>query len=65
MLNDCRGVQIVSVGEIVTMKIDRTKRVKVLAISDYDIVTVQDVETGIRLKFDINDLEPLGGDYEE
>ena len=54
-----------SVGEIVTMKIDRTKRVKVLAISDYDIVTVQDVETGIRLEFDINDLEPLGGDYEE
>lgn len=52
-------------GEIVTMKIDRTKRVKVLAISDYDIVTVQDIETGVRLKIDINDLEPLGGAYEE
>jgi hypothetical protein len=58
-------VQIVSVGEIVTMKIDRTKRVKVLAISDYDIVTVQDIETGVSLKIDINDLEPLGGAYEE
>lgn len=54
-----------SVGEIVTMKIDRTKRVKVLAISAYDIVTVQDIETGVRLKIDINDLEPLGGAYEE
>lgn len=54
-----------SVGEIVTMKIDRTKRVKVLAISDYDIVTVQDIKTGVKLKIDINDLEPLGGAYEE
>lgn len=54
-----------SVGEIVTIKIDRTKRFKVLAISDYDIVTVQDVETGIRFNIDINDLEPLGGVYEE
>lgn len=56
---------VMSVGEIVTMKIDRTKRVKVLAISDYDIVTVQDIKTGVKLKIDINDLEPLGGAYEE
>lgn len=26
---------------------------------------VQDIETGVRLKIDINDLEPLGGAYEE
>lgn len=54
-----------SLGEIVTMKIDRTKRVKVLAISDYDIVTVQDIKTGEKTKVDINQLESLGGTYEE
>lgn len=48
-----------SVGQIVTLKKDMSRRLKVLAISDYDIVTVLDLKDGEVREFDINALQSV------
>lgn len=45
------------VGQIVTLKSETNRRFKVLAISDWDIVTVWDLIDKIEREFDINLLQ--------
>ena len=45
------------VGQIVTLKSETSRRVKVLAISDWDIVTVWDLIDKTEREFDINLLQ--------
>lgn len=45
------------VGQIVTLKSETSRRFKVLAISDWDIVTVWDLIDKTEREFDINLLQ--------
>ena len=45
------------VGQIVTLKSETSRRCKVLAISDWDIVTVWDLIDKTEREFDINLLQ--------
>ena len=45
------------VGQIVTLKSETSRRFKVLAISDWDIVTVWDLIDKTKREFDINLLQ--------
>lgn len=45
------------VGQIVTLKSETSRRFKVLAISDWDIVTVWDLIDETEREFDINLLQ--------
>ena len=45
------------VGQIVTLKSETSRRFKVLAISDWDIVTVWDLIVKTEREFDINLLQ--------
>lgn len=47
----------VRVGQIVTLKSETSRRFKVLAISDWDIVTVWDLIDKTEREFDINLLQ--------